>query len=141
MGVRLVVSGQQPDGKSVIVSDEIMEPINAGILVTPLWGADEPPRFPLSGARPDCPAAFPTAGAYRFRMISIPPDGDLWREPAKISEADLKRLGAGVQDVLEEDNPGMHTTDTVDFEVVVSGEASIELDDGIVTHLQVGDCF
>ena len=27
-------------------------------------------------------------------------------------------------------NPGMHTTDTVDFDVVVSGEVYLELDDG-----------
>ena len=33
-------------------------------------------------------------------------------------------------EVLEPENPGMHTTDTVDFDVVISGEVYLELDDG-----------
>ena len=43
-------------------------------------------------------------------------------------------------DVLELDHPGMHTTDTVDFDVVVSGEVYLELDDGVEVLLQAGDC-
>ena len=39
----------------------------------------------------------------------------------------------------EPDNPGMHTTDTIDFEYVVSGEVWLELDDGEEVHLQPGD--
>ena len=31
---------------------------------------------------------------------------------------------------LEPGNPGMHTTDTVDFEVALSSEVILELDDG-----------
>jgi uncharacterized cupin superfamily protein len=34
----------------------------------------------------------------------------------------------------------MHTTDSVDFEVVVSGEVVMELDDGVETLLKAGDC-
>jgi quercetin dioxygenase-like cupin family protein len=40
---------------------------------------------------------------------------------------------------LEPDNPGMHTTDTVDFEVVLSGEVVLELDDGAEKVLRPGD--
>jgi hypothetical protein len=32
----------------------------------------------------------------------------------------------GILDVLERAHPGMHTTDTVDFDVVVSGEVYLE---------------
>jgi len=36
--------------------------------------------------------------------------------------------------------PGMHTTDTVDFDVVLSGEIYLELDDGSEVLLKAGDC-
>jgi len=40
---------------------------------------------------------------------------------------------------LETDNPGMHTTDTVDYEFVISGEVVLELDDGAEVTLKPGD--
>ena len=43
-------------------------------------------------------------------------------------------------DVLEPDHPGMHTTDTVDFDVILSGEVVLELDDGAEVLLKAGDC-
>jgi mannose-6-phosphate isomerase-like protein (cupin superfamily) len=44
-------------------------------------------------------------------------------------------------DVLEPDAPGMHMTDTVDFVVVLSGEAVLELDDGAEVTVRAGDCI
>lgn len=41
---------------------------------------------------------------------------------------------------MEPDNPGMHRTDTIDYIVVLSGEVSMELDDGQAVHLKTGDC-
>jgi quercetin dioxygenase-like cupin family protein len=40
---------------------------------------------------------------------------------------------------MEPDAPGMHTTDTIDFEVVLEGEIWLELDDGATMHLRPGD--
>jgi quercetin dioxygenase-like cupin family protein len=40
---------------------------------------------------------------------------------------------------MEADHPGMHTTDTIDFIYVVSGEVWLELDDGQEVHLRPGD--
>jgi quercetin dioxygenase-like cupin family protein len=40
---------------------------------------------------------------------------------------------------MEADNPGMHTTDTVDYEYVVSGRVILELDDGATVELGPGD--
>jgi mannose-6-phosphate isomerase-like protein (cupin superfamily) len=45
----------------------------------------------------------------------------------------------GMIEVLEFDHPGMHTTDTVDFDVIISGEAYLELDDGAEVLLKAGD--
>jgi quercetin dioxygenase-like cupin family protein len=41
---------------------------------------------------------------------------------------------------MEPAHPGMHTTDTVDFDVVISGEVWLELDDGAEVRLGPGDC-
>ena len=45
----------------------------------------------------------------------------------------------GMAEHLETENPGMHTTDTVDYEVVISGEVVLELDDGAEVTLKPGD--
>ena len=34
---------------------------------------------------------------------------------------------------------GMHTSDTIDFEYVASGEVDLELDDGKIVRLRAGD--
>jgi quercetin dioxygenase-like cupin family protein len=46
----------------------------------------------------------------------------------------------GATAFMEADNPGMHTTDTIDFIVVLSGEISLELDDRQTVQLRTGDC-
>ncbi|HET6954795.1 MAG TPA: hypothetical protein VFI47_30820, partial [Acidimicrobiales bacterium] len=43
---------------------------------------------------------------------------------------ELEAALPGLHDHNEPDNPGMHTTVTIDFEYVVSGRVVLELDDG-----------
>jgi quercetin dioxygenase-like cupin family protein len=40
---------------------------------------------------------------------------------------------------MEPGHPGMHTTETVDYCVILSGEVWLELDGGALTHLRAGD--
>jgi quercetin dioxygenase-like cupin family protein len=40
---------------------------------------------------------------------------------------------------MEPDSPGMHTSSTIDFEYIISGEVWLELDDGVEVHLRPGD--
>ncbi|HTM33064.1 MAG TPA: cupin domain-containing protein, partial [Vicinamibacterales bacterium] len=40
---------------------------------------------------------------------------------------------------MEPDSPGMHTTPTVDIDVVISGEIVMELDEGKTVTLRAGD--
>ncbi len=40
---------------------------------------------------------------------------------------------------FEMDNPGMHTTNTVDYGIVLEGEIRLELDDGKQVHLKPHD--
>ena len=86
---------------------------------------------------------FPPVGGFRFAMFTVPPHGAA-SEPAP--DADVEAAVAefqanlpGLTNYMEPDAPGMHTTDTIDFEVVLEGEVWLELDDGVEVHLRAGD--
>ena len=52
---------------------------------------------------------------------------------------DLDDKVPGMGQYFDKSTPGMHTTDTVDYGVVVRGEMTLELDDGQRVHLRQGD--
>jgi quercetin dioxygenase-like cupin family protein len=52
---------------------------------------------------------------------------------------ELEEKLPGMAEHMEPDNPGMHTTDTIDFEYIISGEVWLELDNGEEVHLKAGD--
>jgi mannose-6-phosphate isomerase-like protein (cupin superfamily) len=143
--VRRVVTGHSEDGKAVFASDErvavsSMGPGSAGG-IHQLWGGDEPPTFPDDGTPPTRATFFPGVGGYRFLMVTMAPAG-AGRPPAgdpDASGADMERTFPGLAAHMETANPGMHTTDTIDFEYVVSGEVVLELDDGAEVVLHPGD--
>jgi quercetin dioxygenase-like cupin family protein len=53
--------------------------------------------------------------------------------------AEFEAALPGLAGHMEPDAPGMHTTATIDFEVVLDGEVWLELDDGVEVHLRPGD--
>jgi quercetin dioxygenase-like cupin family protein len=53
--------------------------------------------------------------------------------------AELSAALPGLFDYNEAAVRGMHTTPTVDFEVVLSGQVVLELDDGATVNLRPGD--
>jgi mannose-6-phosphate isomerase-like protein (cupin superfamily) len=137
---RCVVTGQDANGKAVFVSDDLVDGLQyrAGGELHRLWGSDEAPVLPLDGSRSDTPGMFPPPGGYRFVFTTMAP-----REsrdvPATNPEMGVSAADLGVRDLFEKDSPGMHTTDTVDFDYIVSGEVYLELDDGAEVHLTAGD--
>jgi mannose-6-phosphate isomerase-like protein (cupin superfamily) len=143
--VRRVVTGHDANGKAVFASDEAVDPVTVGLIPGTefhlLWGADQAPTFPDDGSPTPQPTYFPPLGGYRFGFFTVPPaqssiPADLDIEAA-LAEIDAKL--PGLLGRMEPDNPGMHTTDTIDFEVVVSGEVVLELDDGAEKVLRPGD--
>jgi quercetin dioxygenase-like cupin family protein len=144
MKIRRVVTGHR-DGKAVFVSDEEVPPTTAALLpgreFHRLWGADGTPTFPDDGSPPDQPTYFPPVGGFRFGFFTSPPTGvpvqlDLDRSAA-LREVDEKL--PGLLSYLEPNGAGMHTTDTIDFLVMLSGEITLELDDGAEKTLHPGD--
>ena len=87
----------------------------------------------------------PGPGGTRFRVMRMPSQQEL----ARASEEGID-LAAGMQEWRaktpglaeshEIEEPGMHTIDTIDYGIVLSGEIWLELDDGAEVHLKQGDC-
>lgn len=144
--MRRVITGQTRDGKSVFVSDSEVEPItvsgmpDAGFFR--MWGADEAITLPTDGAPPAQRTFFPPAGGFRCIFVTMPPGtatlaSDMTPEQMM---AEMQEKLPGLVQYMEADHPGMHTTNSIDFDVVMSGELWLELDDGAEVHLKAGDC-
>ena len=151
MQIRRVVSGQDKSGKSKVVSDEIVQAatVDGVTKLALLWAADAAPQFPASGERTTCPSYFPKLGGYRFLILTLPTQTEaknaqarLGPENAAAGRAEIERqVGSGLFSIMEPDHPGMHTTDTIDFVFILSGEVWLELDDGEEVHLKTGNTF
>ena len=148
MDVRRVVTGHDASGKAVFVGDEQIAPVTLALLPGSefhrFWGADSILTFPDDGSRPDAPRYFPPVGGFRFGFFTIPPDGGVGAPPdldlgAALAEFEEKLPGMG--EYLELDQPGMHTTASVDYGVVLSGQATLELDDDAKVVLNPGDTY
>ncbi len=53
--------------------------------------------------------------------------------------ADIEGKLPGLLRYMDPSDPGMHATDTIDFEVVLEGTVVLELDDGAEVTLNPGD--
>jgi len=145
MDIRCVVTGQNASRKSLIMRDKAVPPVSVALLpgyeFHRVWGSDALPELPSDGAAPTQPRYFPAETGFRFGFFTLPPATT--RGERIVTEAALEEMQEklpGMMDVLEPDHPGMHTTDTVDFDVVISGEVYLELDDGVEVLLKAGDC-
>ena len=146
MDVRRVVTGHDAAGKAVFVSDEPVAPVVPDLLpgneFHRLWGGDATPHFPDDGAPPDAPAYFPPVGGFRFGLFTIPPDDGRGVPDGIDVEAALADLEAklpGLASHMEPADPGMHTTATIDFEVVLPGRSPSSSTTAPRCRLEVGD--
>jgi mannose-6-phosphate isomerase-like protein (cupin superfamily) len=124
MAVRRVVTGIDDDGRSMFLSDGdafggdawaevwLTDPaIGLDVVVAPSLGMTvlEPPD-----------------GGTAFRVFHVPPDAQM-RE--SMSHSTIEGIEAD----------GFHTTQTIDYVMVLEGEIALELDTGEV-QLKPGDC-
>jgi mannose-6-phosphate isomerase-like protein (cupin superfamily) len=145
MAIRRVVTGVDAEGASVFVRDERVEAaapaLMPGFEFHRLWGQDDVPAAPQDGTPPPVHAYFPPAGGYRVGTFTVPPAGTRLPEGVDVEAglAEVEALLPGLVGHTERDDPGMHTTVTIDFEYVVSGRIVLELDDGASVELGPGD--
>jgi len=141
MNVRRVVTGHNASGKSVFVSDELVQP-SPTTGFHRLWGGDTTPEFPDDGSIPNHHSYFPPVGGFRFGMFSLPPASTAGSDiKGAVGPADLEAEAPGLLRYMDLSDPGMHTTDTIDFEIVLEGTVVLELDDGAEVTLTAGQTF
>lgn len=147
------LTGRDEAGKSVFKAFDVTPRVveidsNPGLTFYELYMTEGVPG--LTGLEPDPmlkgTKAFPGPGGTMFRLISYPPRRpEGYKPPPGVTfESALRELSEkvpGMGDHFERDAPGMHTSDTVDYGVVVRGEMTLELDDGQKVHLRQGDCI
>jgi len=143
--IRRVITGHDVDGRAVVVDDGPVEPVTLSILpgfeTIELWHTDDTPAMPDQLGSPGVDHYFPPMGGTVFRIITFPPESDGAPSPELDLVAGLEEAQAKVPELvarLEPDHPGMHTTDTVDYAVVLEGEVVLELDDGATTTVRPG---
>jgi mannose-6-phosphate isomerase-like protein (cupin superfamily) len=135
---RRVVTGHNDAGKAVFASDEELVLQNG---VTGVWGADfEDLQYPDDGSKPDHEdELFPKVGGFRYVIVTLPPEG------AETSSAEAGQQQSSAPPARQNyqgdfpEGPGFHRTATVDLEVVLSGEVTLELDDGVTRTMKPGD--
>jgi hypothetical protein len=141
MQVRRVVTGIGPEGRSGIVSDG-PAPRSAEYASVPgfasalLWSTPAALRVgsgAQNAAKDDTPQVsfVPGPGETRLMFVTFPPDSVMMRPEfdGAAFGAEFMQKAPGLAETFEMDHPGMHTTNSVDYDVVLDGEIVLELDD------------
>jgi hypothetical protein len=144
---RRVVAGIR-NGKSVFVSDDTVSNAHLhqcvpGFMTSVCWATPSQLSLPLDASDPSLPGIriTPAPGETRLMIVRFPPDS-VTAGPSfdpLAADAEQRRHLPGLAELFECEAPGMHTTDTVDYDIVLEGEIWRELDDGAEVHLRQGD--
>ncbi|MEO8542371.1 MAG: cupin domain-containing protein [Burkholderiaceae bacterium] len=146
MPVRRLVTGHSDNQKAVFVSDEEVTPRvwpDSNFEFLRLWGGDTRPAFPDAGVEPTYQTYFPPDSGFRFGIFTIAAARSTPPKPEEVraSYSEAERLFPGLMSHLEQDSPGMHTSDSIDFGYIISGRIWLELDDGTARELRAGDTY
>jgi len=141
--IRRIVTGHNPAGKSIIMQDALAKSIlemdaMPGLRVTDLWETTTAPADLSSDADPVARPVHlePQATGTICRIVELPPDTAL-RDRADSREV-FASLGASHAVDTSSKTPMMHTTASVDYAIVLSGEIWAVMDEG-ETCMKAGD--
>jgi hypothetical protein len=139
MQVRRVVAGIGPEGRSHVVSDGPAPRAAAyetvpGFASALIWSTSTAATVGKGSPQDDSPRAsfVPGPGETRLMIVTFPPDTVMMRtdfDPVAFG-AEFAHQAPGLAERFEVEHPGMHTTDSIDYDVVLDGEIVLELDDG-----------
>ena len=148
MHVRRIVTGRNGEDTSIFVSTGHAPNAHdfrhiPGMSIAHLWSTAPIPSIassvtdPTEGLR----SVIPMPGGTQLMFVTFPPDavmGSPEFDGRAAHEENLKWV-PGLAERFEADAPGMHTTDTIDYGIVLEGEIWLELDDGQLQHLRRHD--
>jgi hypothetical protein len=146
--IRRVVTGLDDDGRATVIDDGIAPRFHdfatiPGMSETLVWSTD-------AGVQVEARAADPTPGATslvagpgmtQLKIVRFPPDA-VFEDPSfdpDAAAAEQARAQPGLAELFEPDAPGMHTTDTIDYALVLDGTITLELDAGHLVDVHAGE--
>ncbi|MGE6743564.1 cupin domain-containing protein [Allorhizobium pseudoryzae] len=130
--VRRVVVSEKADGTSFVASDGKVAGVDmqgVGSLFT-MWGNDKAAVFPDDGAQPKTEGLYPPVGGFRVYLTTYP--------AGQIVKPAAEDLGSNAE-LKANKVPGMHKSDTTDFDIVLSGTVDCIMSDGSKVTLKAGD--
>jgi mannose-6-phosphate isomerase-like protein (cupin superfamily) len=147
---RRVVTGHSSDGLSTVVDDALVARVirfetAPGYELTQLWATRADRSRDATGEDPQRAewSFLPGPGETRFLLVRFPAATEINSMEGGFDPAIFfEEFSARVPDLaasLDDPETGSHTTDTLDYLVVVSGEIVLALDDGSRIELSPGD--
>ena len=143
--VRRVVTGQTPTGTHQFthVGEVAALDMGGGCKWYGVWGWDKMPTLPYHTVEPYVPrSVFPAAGGMRINTTVFPAGYGVTTKDALAagpSEEFLRIMAAQPPTGEHDHETGMHSTDSVDFGFVISGEVTLIQGDGSEVTLVPGD--
>jgi hypothetical protein len=117
-GWRIVETGRSPGGLSTIIGDSAVDPVELPTRrrLSQLWQTDQ---IYDALERRSATGLFPQANGLRFWVLEIPPDSSSTTSPTR----------------------HLHTTETIDIGFVLTGDVTLEMEDGTRCVLGPHDAF
>lgn len=143
--VRRIVTGKRPDGTSYIAEDGPAPAVRTvegrpGYQVANIWvthGSPAPIDAPDLSREHE--GVLPPVRGTVVRIIEIPPEPTDPEERRRQMDAMFGKLFPDAEHKpAREQHPGMHTTRTIDYAIVLSGELYAIMDEG-ETLMRAGD--
>ncbi|MDB3856342.1 cupin domain-containing protein [Halieaceae bacterium] len=137
--MRRIITGVDDNGKAVFTRDDNTPHVlrMGNFEMGELWYSETPDK--IDRAQGDAAAAYvgaiPDPGRVLMRYVVFPPESEREQDEHgknRVMSSDF---------VLEESDPGMHTTETVDYGFLIDGELVLELDDGAELTMKAGDAY
>jgi hypothetical protein len=144
MTIRRLVTGNV-DGQSVVLSDGVA-PRNheyesiPGFSTALVWSTSSEGVTDSAGKDPISPSTsyIPGPGETRLLIVSFPPDSVFVSgqfDPAAAYAEQQEHL-TGLVDHFDPEIPGMHSTPTIDYGIVLEGNLWLELSNGVTKELE-----
>lgn len=145
MEIRRIVTGHGADGAAGVAAAETVAPLAsealAGLDFFRIW-ATAADGSPLQDSDDAAVPYWPAVGETRFLLVRWAPMSDV-AQPVGNPDAlgaDAERMLPGLMGAFEPDDPGFHTSDSVDYGLCLDGEMWLRLDGDHEQRILPGTC-